>query len=88
MASESKATKTPAKKKPETKSETKDTSAKDATAKPETKVDGAASDSGGEAAGDAPTSYSRGEGQKPVSPRYRSNWDNVFGARRRPSRQK
>jgi hypothetical protein len=26
--------------------------------------------------------YSRGEGQKPVSPRYRSNWDNIFGKKR------
>ena len=26
--------------------------------------------------------YTRGEGQKPVSPRYRSNWDNIFGKKR------
>ena len=26
--------------------------------------------------------YARGEGQKPVSPRYRSNWDNIFGKKR------
>jgi|APSaa5957512493_1039668.scaffolds.fasta_scaffold395611_1 hypothetical protein len=31
---------------------------------------------------DPASGYARGEGQKPVSPRYRSNWDNIFGKKR------
>ena len=31
---------------------------------------------------DPAAGYARGEGQKPVSPRYRSNWDNIFGKKR------
>jgi len=31
---------------------------------------------------DPAAGYTRGEGQKPVSPRYRSNWDNIFGKKR------
>jgi hypothetical protein len=33
---------------------------------------------GGEAAA-APASYSRGEGQKPVSAAYKENWNAIFG---------
>ena len=36
---------------------------------------------GGETADSSPTSYSRGEGQKPVSKAYRDNWDVIFGKR-------
>lgn len=36
-----------------------------------------------DAAKDPAKSYSRGEGQKPVTQRYRSNWDNVFGKKKR-----
>ncbi len=28
---------------------------------------------------DAPTGYSRGENQKPVTEAYRNNWDDIFG---------
>ncbi len=28
---------------------------------------------------DAPTGYSRGENQKPVTDAYRNNWDDIFG---------
>jgi len=48
--------------------------------------------------GDAPTSYSRGEGQKPVTRAYKENWDAIFGrkegkrrarkGRRRPRRRR
>ncbi len=30
-------------------------------------------------ASDAPTGYSRGENQKPVTEAYRTNWDDIFG---------
>ena len=36
-----------------------------------------------DAAKDPAKSYSRGEGQKPVTHRYRSNWDTVFGKKKR-----
>jgi hypothetical protein len=32
---------------------------------------------------DAPTGYSRGENQKPVTDAYRNNWDDIFGKRPR-----
>ncbi len=32
---------------------------------------------------DAPTGYSRGENQKPVTEAYRNNWDNIFGKKPR-----
>jgi hypothetical protein len=32
---------------------------------------------------DAPTGYSRGENQKPVTDAYRNNWDDVFGKKPR-----
>jgi len=31
---------------------------------------------------DPAKSYSRGENQKPVTERYRSNWDTIFGKRK------
>lgn len=36
-----------------------------------------------DAAKETAKSYSRGEGQKPVTHRYRSNWDTVFGKKKR-----
>ncbi len=33
----------------------------------------------GEAAAAAPKSYSRGEGQKPVSQAYKDNWNAIYG---------
>jgi hypothetical protein len=27
----------------------------------------------------SPSTYSRGEGQKPVTPAYRENWNSIFG---------
>ncbi len=32
---------------------------------------------------DAPTGYSRGENQKPVTETYRNNWDDIFGKKPR-----
>jgi len=34
---------------------------------------------GGETIGAAPSNYSRGEGQKPVTAAYKENWDVIFG---------
>jgi len=38
---------------------------------------------GGETAGAAPTGYSRGEGQKPVTQAYKDNWNAIFGKKKR-----
>jgi hypothetical protein len=40
----------------------------------------------GERATDAPSSYSRGEGQKPVSKAYKDNWNAVYGKKKKKKR--
>jgi hypothetical protein len=50
-------------------------------AKPETKTES------GEAAAAAPSGYSRGEGQKPVSAAYKENWNAIF-AKKKAKRKK
>ncbi len=37
---------------------------------------------GGEAAAAAPSNYSRGEGQKPVTAAYKENWNAIFAKKR------
>lgn len=32
--------------------------------------------------GSAPTSYSRGEGQKPVTNAYKENWNRIYGKKK------
>jgi hypothetical protein len=38
---------------------------------------------GGEKAADAPSGYSRGEGQKAVTNAYRDNWNAIYGKKKR-----
>jgi len=38
---------------------------------------------GGEKAADLPSSYSRGEGQKPVSKAYKDNWNAIFAKKKK-----
>ena len=38
---------------------------------------------GGEKAADAPSGYSRGEGQKPVSKAYKDNWNAIYAKKKR-----
>jgi len=38
---------------------------------------------GGKVADAAPSGYSRGEGQKPVSKAYRDNWNAIYAKRRK-----
>jgi hypothetical protein len=40
----------------------------------------------GEKGAGSPTSYSRGEGQKPVSKAYRDNWNIIFGNKKKKKR--
>lgn len=66
------------KKKTETKSKTKSETKSD---KSDKSADaGSKSD---EKSGGAPKDYSRGENQKPVTKAYRSNWDSIFGVKKR-----
>jgi hypothetical protein len=37
----------------------------------------------GEKVADAPSNYSRGEGQKPVSQAYKDNWNAIYGKKRK-----
>ncbi|HEY1541499.1 MAG TPA: hypothetical protein VGG01_03735 [Xanthobacteraceae bacterium] len=39
-------------------------------------------------AGEAPASYSRGEGQKPVSQAYRDNWNAIYGKKTRKKKKR
>jgi hypothetical protein len=59
----------------------KTNSAPEKVAPPENKSTSGAESSkadGGELASASPSSYSRGEGQKPVSKAYRDNWNVIF----------
>jgi hypothetical protein len=38
---------------------------------------------GGEKASESPASYSRGEGQKPVSKAYKENWNAIFAKKKK-----
>ena len=38
---------------------------------------------GGESAAAAPSSYSRGEGQKPVSQAYKDNWNAIYAKKKK-----
>jgi hypothetical protein len=38
---------------------------------------------GGEKASESPVSYSRGEGQKPVSKAYKENWNAIFAKKKK-----
>jgi hypothetical protein len=58
-------------------------------AAPESKTSSAGAEvkaDGGETAASSPASYSRGEGQKPVSKAYKDNWDVIFGKRTKRSK--
>ncbi len=36
----------------------------------------------------APSSYSRGEGQKPVTPAYKENWNAIFAKKKSKKKQR
>ena len=50
----------------------------EAIAKTETKTEAKTKTESGEAVAAAPSGYSRGEGQKPVSAAYKENWNAIF----------
>jgi hypothetical protein len=49
-----------------------------ATKEPSAPAQAVAKTEGGETAAAAPSNYSRGEGQKPVSAAYKENWNAIF----------
>ena len=42
---------------------------------------------GAEKTAEAPSSYSRGEGQKPVSQAYKDNWNAIYGKKAKKAKQ-
>jgi hypothetical protein len=44
---------------------------------------GPSKNEGGEKTADAPSDYSRGEGQKPVSKAYKDNWNAIYGKKKK-----
>jgi hypothetical protein len=87
MASDNKTTKAVPAPKTETAAKDKTTSSK-ATAKTEAKTETKTEaktetkTESGEAVAAAPSGYSRGEGQKPVSAAYKENWNAIFAKKK------
>jgi hypothetical protein len=91
MSSDSKETKSaPAPKSAEAKTAStpaKETPAKETPAKETPAKETAKTESSG-TADSAPSNYSRGEGQKPVSAAYRENWNVIFGDKKPKKKKK
>jgi hypothetical protein len=94
MASDSKKATAKAAPKKDAAAKTESPAAKDAakdtakdTAKPDAPKD-AAKPEGGESTTAAPADYSRGEGQKPVTPAYRENWNAIFAKKGKKKKKK
>ncbi|HEY5067896.1 MAG TPA: hypothetical protein VIJ04_24090 [Xanthobacteraceae bacterium] len=98
MATDTKKTKTDTAKKIDTAAKVKDTAVKEAptpeaakevsTPKGGETTAGETTDgktTGGETTGAAPSNYSRGEGQKPVTAAYKENWNVIFGKKDKKS---
>jgi hypothetical protein len=93
MASDDKKTKTapkaeaaaPKKEAAPAKDKVADTPKADSAKADSTKPDAAKSESSEPAA--APKSYSRGEGQKPVSQAYKDNWNAIFGKKNKKKKR-
>ena len=81
MSSDSKETKAAPAPKSATEAKSASTPAKQTPAKETTKTES------GDKADSAPSNYSRGEGQKPVSAAYRENWNVIFGEKK-PKKKK
>ena len=82
MATNTKKAKTDTAPKKDTAAKVKDTAVKEAPipeAAKETSTPKDGETTGGETPGAAPSNYSRGEGQKPVTAAYKENWNVIFG---------
>jgi hypothetical protein len=86
MADDDKKSKTPSKEKPPSKEKTSaEAPLKDKTSEIKTSAEAPAkTEATGEAkVGTAPSTYSRGEGQKPVSQAYKDNWNAIYAKKKR-----
>ena len=80
MASDDKKTKTSPAPKSEVAAKKKDESQPKGKSPPTADAPKAA---GAEKAAEAPSGYSRGEGQKPVSKAYKDNWNAIYGKKKK-----
>jgi hypothetical protein len=80
MASDTKKAKADAAPKKDAAAKVESPAAKDASK--DTPKEDSPKPAGGETAAAAPSSYSRGEGQKPVTAAYKENWNAIFGKKR------
>jgi hypothetical protein len=90
MAGDDKKSKTPPKEKPPSKEKTSvEAPPKDKSSEDKTPAEAPAkTETTGEAkVGTAPSTYSRGEGQKPVSQAYKDNWNAIY-AKKKNKRKK
>jgi hypothetical protein len=89
MAGDDKKSKTPPKEKPPAKEKTSvETPPKNKTSEDKTPAEAPAkTEATGEAmVGAAPSTYSRGEGQKPVSQAYKDNWNAIYAKKKKKKR--
>jgi hypothetical protein len=70
------------------KSETAPKPASPTKSEPASKPAAAASEGAAKSEASTPSSYSRGEGQKPVSRSYRDNWNAIYGKKSKTSTKK
>jgi hypothetical protein len=85
MTSDDKKTKTTPASKSEVavKKETATKKKEEGAPKEKTPSDAVSKVEGGEKVADAPSNYSRGEGQKPVSQAYKDNWNAIYGKKKK-----
>ena len=86
MASDDKKTKTSPAPKNETAVKKEAAAKKKDEGRPKNKIRSDADPSnaeGSEKASDAPSGYSRGEGQKPVSKAYKDNWNTIYAKKKK-----
>jgi len=70
------------------KSEAKTDAKTDAKTEAKTDAKTEAKTEGGETAAAAPSNYSRGEGQKPVTAAYKENWNAIFAKKNRKKKKR
>jgi hypothetical protein len=87
MATDNKKTKADPAPKDETAAKTKNTSGEDVAKTKNTSGEDAAKAKGPETGAVAPSDYSRGEGQKPVTRAYKENWNAIFAKKRKLKRK-
>ena len=89
MASDDKKAKAAPAPKNEAAAKTKSTASESvAKTEPKTEAKTEAKTEGGETAAAAPSTYSRGEGQKPVTAAYKENWKAIFAKKNRKKKKR